>query len=49
VPGKFFDLNPGKLRDKKRFENLVRLSYGPKMREIKKGISGIKKVIEKTV
>lgn len=47
VPGKFFDLNPGKFRTEKRFEGLVRFSYGPKMDTIEKGMEAIKGLISK--
>ena len=45
VPGKFFDLNPGKTRTEKRFDNLVRFSYGPTLKTIKKGIEAIERVV----
>ncbi|MDO8259904.1 MAG: aminotransferase class I/II-fold pyridoxal phosphate-dependent enzyme, partial [Candidatus Magasanikbacteria bacterium] len=45
VPGKFFDLNPGKVRTEKRFENLVRFSYGPAMKTIEKGMEAVGRVV----
>lgn len=49
VPGIFFDLNPAHRRD--LFDSpchpFVRLSYGPKMETLKKGLDGIERVLTK--
>ena len=49
VPGIFFDLNPSKRRD--LFDSpchpFVRLSFGPKMQYLVKGMDAIQRVVEK--
>ena len=49
VPGIFFDLNPAKRRDlfDSPCHHFVRISYGPKMEYLKKGMDGIENVIKK--
>jgi aspartate/methionine/tyrosine aminotransferase len=49
VPGIFFDLNPAKRRDlfDSPCHHFVRLSYGPKMDVLKKGLDGIERVIKR--
>ncbi|MCJ1311632.1 hypothetical protein MMC25_005305 [Agyrium rufum] len=49
VPGIFFDLNPSKRRDlfDSPCHHFVRLSYGPKMDTLKKGLDGIQRIVEK--
>lgn len=49
VPGIFFDLNPAKRRDlfDSPCHHFVRLSYGPKMETLKKGLDGIERVIRR--
>ncbi|KAK6359791.1 hypothetical protein TWF696_000928 [Orbilia brochopaga] len=49
VPGIFFDLNPAKRRDlfDSPCHHFVRLSYGPKMDVLKKGLDGIERVVKK--
>ena len=49
VPGIFFDLNPAKRRDlfDSPCHHYVRLSYGPKMEVLKKGMDGIERVIRR--
>ena len=51
VPGIFFDLNPAKRRDlfDSPCHHFVRLSYGPKLEALKKGLAGIERVIQKYV
>ncbi|KAL9102840.1 MAG: hypothetical protein Q9163_002055 [Psora crenata] len=48
VPGIFFDLNPAKRRDlfDSPCHHFVRLSYGPKMETLKKGLDGIERIIK---
>ncbi|KAI9810366.1 MAG: hypothetical protein M1826_003642 [Phylliscum demangeonii] len=49
VPGIFFDLNPAKRRDlfDSPCHHFVRLSYGPRMVVVKKGLDGIERVLKK--
>ncbi|KKK21558.1 aminotransferase, classes I and II [Aspergillus rambellii] len=49
VPGIFFDLNPAKRRDlfDSPCHHFVRLSYGPKMDVLKRGLDGIERVIRR--
>ncbi len=49
VPGIFFDVNPGKRRLKKhsRYNNYIRISFGPNINALKVGLRNIKKVIQK--
>lgn len=49
VPGIFFDLNPAKRRDlfDSPCHHFVRLSYGPRMEVIKKGLEGIERVLKR--
>lgn len=51
VPGIFFDVNPGKRRDlfNSPCQSYVRLSFGPDMDQIKKGLDAIERVIKKFV
>jgi len=49
VPGIFFDLNPSKRRDlfDSPCHHYVRVSYGPKMELLKKGLDGFERVLRK--
>ncbi|EEP80421.1 potential aspartate aminotransferase [Uncinocarpus reesii 1704] len=49
VPGIFFDLNPAKRRDlfDSPCHHFVRVSYGPKMSVLEKGLDGIERVIKR--
>ncbi|MCJ1401521.1 hypothetical protein MMC11_004735 [Xylographa trunciseda] len=49
VPGIFFDLNPAKRRDlfDSPCHHFVRLSYGPKMETLAKGLDGIERIVKK--
>lgn len=49
VPGIFFDLNPAKRRDlfDSPCHHFVRLSYGPKMETLKRGLDGIARIVKK--
>jgi aspartate/methionine/tyrosine aminotransferase len=48
VPGIFFDLNPAKRRDlfDSPCHHFVRISYGPNMDVLKKGMDGIERVVK---
>lgn len=49
VPGIFFDLNPAKRRDlfDSPCHHFVRLSYGPKMDVLERGLDGIERIIRR--
>jgi len=49
VPGIFFDINPSKRRDlfDSPCHHYVRLSYGPRMDVLEKGLDGIERVVKK--
>lgn len=49
VPGIFFDLNPAKRRDlfDSPCHHFVRLSYGPKMATLEKGLDGIARIVKR--
>lgn len=49
VPGIFFDLNPSRRRDlfDSPCHHFVRLSYGPRMEVLKKGLDGIERIVKK--
>ena len=49
VPGIFFDLNPAKRRDlfDSPCHHFVRLSYGPTMETLKKGLDGIERIVKR--
>ena len=49
VPGIFFDLNPAKRRDlfDSPCHHFIRLSYGPTMETLKKGLDGIERILKK--
>ncbi len=47
VPGIFFDVNPGQRRKYSRYDNYVRLSFGPKMNTLERGLSAMERVIQK--
>ncbi|KAK6345286.1 hypothetical protein TWF718_007210 [Orbilia javanica] len=51
VPGIFFDLNPAMRRDlfDSPCHHFVRLSFGPKMDVLKKGLDGIERVVKKYI
>ena len=49
VPGIFFDLNPSHRRDlfASPCHHFVRVSYGPRMETLKKGLDGIERILKK--
>lgn len=49
VPGIFFDVNPGKRRElyNSPYQSYVRLSFGPSMETIQKGLDAIARVVKK--
>lgn len=46
VPGIFFDVNPEKRRRAARYSQYVRISFGPDMESIQRGLDGIERVIK---
>jgi aspartate/methionine/tyrosine aminotransferase len=46
VPGIFFDVNPNKRRIYSNYQNYVRLSFGPPLEELKRGLEAIKRVVK---
>ena len=46
VPGVFFDVNPEKRRVCARFRNYSRISFGPEMSVIKRGLAKLEKIIK---
>ncbi|KAL9129767.1 MAG: hypothetical protein Q9217_001879 [Psora testacea] len=49
VPGIFFDLNPARRRDlfDSPCHHFIRLSYGPRMETLRKGLDGIERILKK--
>lgn len=47
VPGIFFDVNPEKRRTCLRFQQHARISFGPEMRELKRGLDALERMIKK--
>lgn len=47
TPGVFFDINPGQRRAFCRYESYVRLSYGPNMKELQRGLDAMQRVIDR--
>ncbi|HXT50325.1 MAG TPA: pyridoxal phosphate-dependent aminotransferase [Thermoanaerobaculia bacterium] len=47
VPGVFFDVNPGQRRSRRlaRFRQHVRLSFGPPMEEVERGLEKLERVV----
>jgi aspartate/methionine/tyrosine aminotransferase len=48
VPGIFFDVNPGGRRIKhRRYSNYVRISFGPEMPVLERGLDALEKIVSK--
>lgn len=45
VPGVFFDVNPGKRRSNMRYDNYARISFGPEMGVLERGLDGLARLI----
>jgi DNA-binding transcriptional MocR family regulator len=47
VPGLFFDVNPGRRRAQRlsRFHQHVRLSFGPDLEEVRRGLDNLEAMI----
>jgi hypothetical protein len=48
VPGLFFDINPGRRRSQRlsRFRQHVRLSFGPPLDEVRRGLDRLAELVE---
>ncbi|MEM7334999.1 MAG: pyridoxal phosphate-dependent aminotransferase [Chloroflexota bacterium] len=47
VPGAFFDVNPERRRSYRRYHNYCRISFGPEMSQLERGLDAIERVIAK--
>jgi aspartate/methionine/tyrosine aminotransferase len=47
VPGVFFDVNPERRREYARYRNYARISFGPEMETLKRGLDGLERLIGK--
>lgn len=47
VPGMFFDVNPGRRRSNSRYHNYSRISFGPEMPVLARGLDGIERLIKR--
>jgi len=47
VPGIFFDINPEKRRTHSRFNQYIRISFGPNLSELQRGLDAIERVIKR--
>jgi aspartate/methionine/tyrosine aminotransferase len=47
VPGQFFDVNPGKHRKSSAYEGYIRVSFGPPIAELVRGLDAIERMIKK--
>ncbi len=45
VPGVFFDVNPGKRRSNMRYEHYARISFGPEMGVLERGLDALGRVV----
>lgn len=46
VPGVFFDVNPGRRRPKARYQHYARISFGPEMATLERGMDALEKMIK---
>lgn len=47
VPGVFFDINPGQRRVRERFTEYCRISFGPPMEDLERGIESFRRLISR--
>jgi len=47
IPGIFFDVNPDKRRFHARYEHYSRISFGPEMEKLERGLDALERVIQK--
>lgn len=45
VPGEFFDVNPGKRRKSIAYQNYARISFGPSMETLERGLDALERTI----
>lgn len=45
VPGVFFDVNPGRRRPQSRYQHYCRISFGPEMATLQRGMDALEKMI----
>lgn len=46
VPGVFFDVNPGRRRPQARYQHYCRISFGPEMAILERGMNSLEKMIK---
>ena len=46
VPGVFFDVNPGRRRQFARYQHYCRISFGPEMSSLERGLDGLERMIK---
>jgi len=47
VPGSFFDVNPGRRRSSARYQTYARISFGPQIETLERGLDAIERVVKK--
>lgn len=47
VPGAFFDVNPERRRSYRRYQHYCRVSFGPEMAALERGLDSLERVIQK--
>ncbi len=47
VPGIFFDVNPEQRRHLRRYEHYCRISFGPEMEKLERGLDAIERLIKR--
>lgn len=47
IPGIFFDVNPDRRRFHARYEHYARISFGPEMEKLERGLDALEKMIKK--
>ncbi len=48
VPGMFFDVNPGRRRPHARYQHHCRISFGPEMAALERGMDGLERMIQRS-
>ena len=46
VPGVFFDVNPGRRRPQARYQHYCRISFGPEMAALERGMAALERMVE---
>jgi aspartate/methionine/tyrosine aminotransferase len=47
IPGTFFDVNPDRKRVHSRYEQYCRISFGPEMEKLEKGLDALERIIQR--